>query len=424
MSFVLGLHGTVAVALLCGLLFVEEAGVPLPFAPGELVLVAGGLLIASGGLNPFVFVPLAMVACVSGSMVGFSWAGLVGPAGLRSVAARIHREGVLERVEARVQSAGIVRIALTRLIPGLRIYTTLVAGSLRINRPRFLVAIVPATAVWVGVFVVLGAAVGLPVVHLFNQVQALALQGVILIAIGVGGYFAIRHSPSSAGSGLARMPRRIRVGFAAAIDVAVVASVVTGLLALARRMLGLGLSAGWFDGAAALLLVAVFYVLISRHGVGATVGEALLETTYISGRRIPLQPRALVQMVRHLLTGSPDGLRRTADVFRALGDPTRLRVVSRLVDGGHTMAELSALSGVAEVEVQHALHQLLAVGLVVAQGDGPDAGYHVHPALTAPLLDFLALSRGPRPQLRTLLPAEPDDESTHGITLRAKEVIT
>jgi membrane protein DedA with SNARE-associated domain len=47
-SFLQGLHGAVALALLTGLLFAEEAGVPLPFAPGELTLLVAGLLIVSG----------------------------------------------------------------------------------------------------------------------------------------------------------------------------------------------------------------------------------------------------------------------------------------------------------------------------------------------------------------------------------------
>ena len=80
MSFLQGLHGVVAVVLLCGLLFAEESGVPLPFAPGEIVLLAAGLLIAAGGLDPYVFIPLAMLACIAGSVVGYSWARLVGRA--------------------------------------------------------------------------------------------------------------------------------------------------------------------------------------------------------------------------------------------------------------------------------------------------------------------------------------------------------
>jgi len=34
LNFLAGLHGAVAIALLGGFLFAEEAGVPLPFAPG------------------------------------------------------------------------------------------------------------------------------------------------------------------------------------------------------------------------------------------------------------------------------------------------------------------------------------------------------------------------------------------------------
>ena len=52
MNFLQGLHGAVALALVTGLLFAEEAGVPLPFAPGELTLLVAGLLIASGGTQP------------------------------------------------------------------------------------------------------------------------------------------------------------------------------------------------------------------------------------------------------------------------------------------------------------------------------------------------------------------------------------
>jgi membrane protein DedA with SNARE-associated domain len=57
-----GLHGAVAIVLLCSLLFAEEVGAPLPI-PGELTLIAAGLLIAAGGLDPWLFVPLAVASC-------------------------------------------------------------------------------------------------------------------------------------------------------------------------------------------------------------------------------------------------------------------------------------------------------------------------------------------------------------------------
>lgn len=102
-------------------------------------------------------------------------------------------------------------IAITRLIPGLRIYTTLVAGAARVPRRTFLAGMLPATVVWVVVFVILGALVGLPVEHFFNQIARLAVQGVILIAMGVGVYIAIRKTPSSTGAGLVRVPKAVRI---------------------------------------------------------------------------------------------------------------------------------------------------------------------------------------------------------------------
>src|ERR1700726_4739219 len=138
--------------LLCGLMSREEPGVPLAFAPGEIVLLAAGLLIAAGGLDPYVFIPLAMFACVAGSIVGYSWARLVGE--------RLHQRRGLERVTKRVRSAGWTGVALSRLIPGLRIYTTLVAGAVRVPRRSFILAMVSSTIVWVGVYVALGILIG------------------------------------------------------------------------------------------------------------------------------------------------------------------------------------------------------------------------------------------------------------------------
>ena len=106
MNFLQGIHGAVALGLLGGLLFAEEAGVPLPFAPGELTLLVAGLLIASGGLNPALFIPLALVACIAGSLVGYTWARVVGERALRALARRLRQQRNLERVSARMRSAG------------------------------------------------------------------------------------------------------------------------------------------------------------------------------------------------------------------------------------------------------------------------------------------------------------------------------
>jgi membrane-associated protein len=381
--------------LLCGLLFAEESGVPLPFAPGEIVLLAAGLLIAAGGLDPYVFIPLAMLACTAGSVVGYSWARLVGEHGLTALAERLHQQRNVERVANRIRSAGWLGVAISRLIPGLRIYTTLVAGAVRVPRRTFAAAIVPSTIVWVGAFVALGTVVGIPVEHFFNRVEQLAVQGVILVVMGLGIFFAIRRTPPSTGAGLVRIPRAVRASIAAAIDIGVIASIVTGLLALGRRLFGIGIGAGWLDVVIPMVVVAIIYIVVARRGAGATVGEALLQTSYVSGRQLPLRPQQAWQAARALLAGSSDELRPTADLLRALADPDRLRLVRHLLDQPRTVEELAELTGTEVLEVRHQLDRLLHTGVLMVMAEGSEARSRIRPDLVAPLLEFLSAARRP-----------------------------
>jgi len=389
-TFLSGLHGVVALALLPALLFAEEAGVPLPFAPGELVLLVAGLLIASGGLNPYAFIPLALVACIAGSLVGYSWARAVGDRGLRGLARRLRQQRNLERVEARLRATGWRGIAISRLIPGLRIYTTLVAGAVQVRRQPFILAMVASTIVWVAVFVSLGILIGVPVEHFLGRIQQLAVQGAILVAMGVGCYVAVRKTPSSSGAGLVRVPRWVRVVLAALLDIGVVASIVTGLLALGR-LLDLGFGSGWLDPVVALLVVGAFYVIVARRSAGATAGEVLLQTSYVSGHGLPLKPRAALAAVRSLVTRSDDELSATGDLLHALGDPERLRIVTQLLDGPHTLDELALRSKLSPFEVLHQLDRFQSTGVLVINGQEANATYAIRADLRPVLLQLLAI---------------------------------
>jgi len=390
LNFLAGLHGAVAIALLGGLLFTEEAGVPLPFAPGELTLLAAGLLIAAGGLDPYVFIPVALIACIAGSLVGYTWARAVGDRGLQALARRIHQQRSLERVSGRVRSAGWGGIAVSRLIPGLRIYTTLVAGALRVRRTTFLLGMAPATVIWLAVYIALGVLVGVPIEHFFTAVQKLAVQGAILVVMGVGCYVLIRKTPASSGAGFVRVPRPVRVVIAALLDIGVVASVTTGLIALAR-LLGFGLQAGWVDPVVALLVVAGFYVVIARRSSGATVGEALLQTSYATGQRLPLRPRAALKAARSVLSRNADELSAASDLLRTLSDPERLRIVSQLLEEPRTVPELATSTRQPPFEVRHQLERLSSTGALVVSGEEPRVVYVIRPDLGRALVQLLAV---------------------------------
>src|ERR1700737_618407 len=130
--------GMLGTLVLCIFLFAEETGLPLPLAPGEVFLVAAGVLIRSGAISPWSFLPLAIVSVTAGASVGFSWTRLVGAGGIRALARRLHVGHRLERFEQRLRSASPPGIFVARLlVPGMRVNTTLLAGALGVSRRVF-----------------------------------------------------------------------------------------------------------------------------------------------------------------------------------------------------------------------------------------------------------------------------------------------
>lgn len=282
MTFLLGLHGTIATILFCSLLFIEEAGVPLFFAPGETVLIAAGVLIANGALSPWVFVPVACLSIMGGSLTAYSWARAIGSQGLAVVAKRLRAATALERLTTRLHSAGPVGISICRLLPGLRVYTSLVAGAIGIDIRVFVLGTSVPVVLWVLVFTLLGFAVGVPAEHLLGAVGKVALDGAILVVIGVASFLALRHVPVAdrLQNGIVQAPRVERVVLALAIDGGIVASVAAGLAALARAGVGAVDADGFIDVIVIVLAAAISYVVISRRGPGLTGGEALLNVRY------------------------------------------------------------------------------------------------------------------------------------------------
>ena len=193
-SWVQGLDGTTLTVVICGLLFVEEVGVPLPFAPGDLVLAIGGIAIAGGRVNPAMFVGAVGVSILIGALLGREIFALLGWNRLMRVAEPLHARGALERVSGLLQRGGWRAVFTARLIPGLRVHTTQVAGVSRIPRPTFLAGLIPATAVYIGAFVGLGAAFGRPILALIHEAEHQVLIAIALV-VAVVIAFLLTRSP-------------------------------------------------------------------------------------------------------------------------------------------------------------------------------------------------------------------------------------
>ena len=185
-----GLNGLVLALSIAGLLFVEEVGVPLPLAPGDLLLAIGGIAVAAGKISAFEFIAIVMTAIVSGGIVGREIFALVGWRRLLKVARPLRIEAPLERVSGLLHQGGWRAVFTARLIPGLRVHTTQVAGVTEIPRRTFIAGLVPAAGVYVAAFVGLGAAFGRPILaiissaeHQFLRVGLPILAALVIIAI-------------------------------------------------------------------------------------------------------------------------------------------------------------------------------------------------------------------------------------------------
>jgi hypothetical protein len=133
-AWIQGLQGLTLVAIICAFLFLEETGVPIPFAPGDLLLAIAGIAIAAGRVNPAVLVACAFVAIVTGAGLGREAFAVLGWDRLMKVAGPLHARVPLERASAMLQRNGWRAVFTARLIPGLRVHTTEVAGVSRMPR--------------------------------------------------------------------------------------------------------------------------------------------------------------------------------------------------------------------------------------------------------------------------------------------------
>ena len=272
------------IAIVCTLLFVEEAGLPLPVAPGEAVLIGAGLLVAGGTAPVWLIAPLAYLAVICGVLTGYTWAHRIGPERVHALAARLHAAGPYDRAAARLRAATPLQIAVSRLLPGLRVYTSLVAGAVSLNLGRFMTGVLPASALWVVTFMGLGIFAGAPVERLLGRFEAYGLRAAVVVAVIAVWVLAARRVPAGEtsttdehGRGKWRLAAALGVDLAAVGCVAGALSLVAGLAPRDSEERAVV--------AAIFAILGIIYLVVARETVGFTLGEALLEARYQPRRR-------------------------------------------------------------------------------------------------------------------------------------------
>jgi membrane-associated protein len=272
-----------AIGIVCTLLFLEEAGLPLPIAPGEAVLIGAGLLVARGAEPVWWIVPAAYLAVCAGVLVAYAWANRIGPDRVRALAVRLHAGGPYDRAAGRLRAATPLQVGASRLLPGLRVYTSLVAGAVGLKLDRFLAGVLPASAIWVVAYIGLGYFVGTPLEHLLGRLEAYGLRAVLVALVVVVWVLAARRLPAAApiADGEPSEPSgraRWRGAVALAVDLGAVGIVAGALSLLAGFAAG---DPGRLPFLIAILaILGLIYLLVARQTVGHTLGEALLGVHY------------------------------------------------------------------------------------------------------------------------------------------------
>ncbi len=181
------------------LLFIEEAGIPLP-VPGDTLILLAGAEVSNGEASPVAVVVLVVLATLGGSSILY-WVSRLGG---MPVLGRLCRFARIP--EARVEGVGRwLRghtgpvIVFGRLTPGFRTITSIAAGTFGVSYLPFLAYTAVSATMWAMLYLLLGAAISdfyrTVAAYLFRPSPlALGLLAFVLSAAGVA-IWQWRRSP-------------------------------------------------------------------------------------------------------------------------------------------------------------------------------------------------------------------------------------
>jgi membrane-associated protein len=123
------------------------------FLPGDSLLFTAGLLCAPHAsetihLDIAIIAPGCFVAAVAGAQVGYVIGKRLGPALFRRPDSRLFRQEHLERTRAYFADHGPKTVLLSRFVPVVRTFATVVAGVGHMDPRQFLIYNVLGAALW------------------------------------------------------------------------------------------------------------------------------------------------------------------------------------------------------------------------------------------------------------------------------------
>ena len=198
-------YGLWIYALVFIIVFCETGLVVTPFLPGDSMLFALGAFAAEGSLNIWVLFFGLFIAAVLGDNSNYFIGRNLGAAILKSPRQKFFKPQYYEKAHAFYERYGGIAVILARFIPIVRTFSPFVTGVARMYYPKFLAYDIVGGALWVGIFLGLGYALGnIPIVkgHFEIIVPVIIVLSLIPIIWGlIAAKLHMRQSKTAADEG-------------------------------------------------------------------------------------------------------------------------------------------------------------------------------------------------------------------------------
>jgi membrane-associated protein len=144
--------------IVLGFMFVECAFVVGLFLPGDSLLLAAGLILASQGreFDVWALSVFTLVAAIAGNQVGFSIGAQTGTRVLARRGGRVLNQRNIERARRFFEHFGFWAVVVSRWVPWMRTLAPMLAGAAGMDRRRFLAASVFGAVAWVPTLLLVG----------------------------------------------------------------------------------------------------------------------------------------------------------------------------------------------------------------------------------------------------------------------------
>ncbi len=143
------------------LIIVQEAGVPFPILPSEVVLLSAGFLNAEGKISGFIAGVLATGATLLGNSLLFFISRRYGRVALDRYGKYVHlRPDRIDRIEGWINRRGTPILLYGPLVPILRAYVPALAGLFGVPFSLYIMILLAAAALWSFGLIALGDLLG------------------------------------------------------------------------------------------------------------------------------------------------------------------------------------------------------------------------------------------------------------------------